>query len=702
MNGTLDFLGENEFTRIDADKRPVVRTRCQGAPVYQFGSVSVLGAPPQLVGRTRMQAGNDAPGEKIRLKKSWEIRDNLIGVCTTRMPRLPENDYQSLQVCNLIDGNAQTCWSSRPHVQPSEYPIWLRLDFIREETIDRVTLRKRPVGCDREQLIGSQRVMPGAQEIGRAMTRSVRIRTSTDALTWEEQLEAQVDPLTQEEYAFRFAPARCKQLLIECWDMIPCENWCFSFSIGAVEVYNEEGENIALLSRGTGIATNSANPLAQQELHAGWDYWPMHFDLGVKWSRIGYHDDPINWHWVEREKGRLEIDPECDRAVTMLAENGVEPVFCLNFGNRLYEGYAERRFPQLNEWYFENPKPPMSEEALEGWDRFVAFSVEHFRDRVKYFEVWNEWNGENYWGDKPDTAHYIRLARRTIPIIRRLAPEVRIVLGSYAGFCHDARPETHDLPLFEAIRALAPLVDAIGYHPFYQPDVTGQTFLRYPDNLRWFKRYCEACGFTGDTYMCSEIGIGAMYPPTAPGLSACWWGGNGRLNLSETGKARVLAQVLVMHAAMGVHTMFCELCQQTYPLELSLLKKGFDSYPMQAVQPNAAYFVLRTLSTMLEGLRPAEADFSVRCDSPLWVYALQGEGKRMACLWRKGVFADDCPASEVELLLPGRVEACALEVMNGERVPLRACHEGEYTRLSGLLARDYPLLIEYHDKEEAT
>ena len=33
MNGTLDFLGENEFTRIDADKRPVVRTRCQGAPV---------------------------------------------------------------------------------------------------------------------------------------------------------------------------------------------------------------------------------------------------------------------------------------------------------------------------------------------------------------------------------------------------------------------------------------------------------------------------------------------------------------------------------------------------------------------------------------------------------------------------------------------------------------------------------------------
>lgn len=701
MNGSLDKYGENEFMRVDADKRPVIRTRCQGVPVYQFGAVSVVGAPPQMAGKSRVQAGNDAPGEKIRLKKSWEIEDNLIGVCTTRMPRLPENDYQSVQVSNLIDGDEQTCWSSRPHVQPNEYPIWVRLDFIREETIDRVALRKRPVCCDRETFVGSQRVMPDAQEIGRAMTRHVRVSTSTDALNWAGQAEETVDPYAREVYELRFPPVRCKQLLIEGWDMVPCENWCYSFSIGAVEVYNVEGENVALLTRGTGIATNSANPLAQQELHAGWDYWSMHFDLGAKWSRIGYHDDPINWHWVEREKGRLEIDPECDRAVTLLAENGVEPVFCLNFGNRLYEGYAGRQFPQLNEWYFENPKPPRSDEALAAWDRFVAFSVEHFKDRVRYFEIWNEWNGENYWGDRPDTAHYIRLARRTIPIIRRLAPEAKIVLGSYAGFSHDARPDTHPLPLFEAIRALAPLVDAIGYHPFYQPDVTGQTFLRYPENLAWFKRYCEECGFTGGEYMCSEIGIGAMYPPTRPGLAACWWGGNGMLNLSEIGKGKVLAQVLVLHAAMNVHTMFCELCQQTYPLELSLLKKGFDSYPMQAVHPNAGYFVMRNLSTMLEGMRAAPVEFDARCGSPLWVCALAGKGRRMACLWRKGVFGDDCEAVEAELTLPGRVEARALEVLNGETVPLQARYDGNCTRVSGLLVRDYPLLIEYHDKEES-
>ena len=159
------------------------------------------------------------------------------------------------------------------------------------------------------------------------------------------------------------------------------------------------GRNAALHSRGATITASSTKNVNGNERGVAAYNWLLQADLGCKWSRIGYHDDPINWHWVEREEGKLSIDPMAEDAIDILNENGIKIVYCLNFGNRLYEGYRERRFPQLNEWYYETPYPPKSERALKAWDEFVRFSVNYFKDRVEFFEIWNEWNGTEYWGD---------------------------------------------------------------------------------------------------------------------------------------------------------------------------------------------------------------------------------------------------------------------------------------------------------------
>ena len=69
--------------------------------------------------------------------------------------------------------------------------------------------------------------------------------------------------------------------------------------------------------------------------------WGTHLDLGVKWIRVGYAGPgALNWNFVERVKGQAEqdyeVDTEADRAITQMADNGVNVVLCLAFTNWLY------------------------------------------------------------------------------------------------------------------------------------------------------------------------------------------------------------------------------------------------------------------------------------------------------------------------------------------------------------------------------
>ena len=103
--------------------RPAKGASENGVPVNMYGHVAVYGAPPELTDEHIMQEGNTNEIRKITLKRSSEIKNNYIGCCTTRMPRIPEYDDNPAQAVNLIDGNDETCWSSRFHVRADEFPV---------------------------------------------------------------------------------------------------------------------------------------------------------------------------------------------------------------------------------------------------------------------------------------------------------------------------------------------------------------------------------------------------------------------------------------------------------------------------------------------------------------------------------------------------------------------------------------------------
>ena len=141
-------------------------------------------------------------------------------------------------------------------------------------------------------------------------------------------------------------------------------------------------------------------PLTQEAL------WPTQYDVGFKWSRVGYDMSLFQWAYVEREKGKYHVDERADAAVTEAVRNGIQIVLCLDKGNWNYapNPKAMDRTRDLMETYSNNPGPPRGWQTMlldyppqmEGYLNYVRFMVKHFKDRVRYFEVWNEWGPYTY------------------------------------------------------------------------------------------------------------------------------------------------------------------------------------------------------------------------------------------------------------------------------------------------------------------
>ncbi len=688
-----------------ASEQPQVQTHCSGVPVKRFGFCWVLGEAPNLLDHATLQVGNKAPRVKVHPKNSSQIKRNYLGVTTTRMPRSTENDYLPLEAIHLIDGNRRTCWMSRAQTRPDVQPVWIRLDLPVERIVDRVVLRKRPTADQPRSRLGWVPIRD-AVEVGRGMPATVTIKLSRDNRQWETVYDGPTDDAPAKlDAEFRFAARPAKQIWITAGKLPLVENILYAFSLAEVEVYDTAGKNVALATRGTGVTVNSTHHSPGQVLAAHRWYWPLHYDAGFKWARVGYHDDPINWHWVEKKKGVLKIDPATDAAVTELADQGVEIVMSLGYGNRLYSGPATRPVPQLWEWNYDMPAPPTTPEALAAWTRYVEFMVKHFRGRVRHFEIWNEWNISCYWGGAPSLEHYLAVARAAIYVIRKHAPEAKIMMGSWAGFPHgistwnseQRAAKEKEMLILRTTRQLAREVDEIGWHPFYQTDP--ERLKNYTADVRSLRKWLGAAGFTGHS-MVTEWNYSALYPPLSEAdAKRAWCGG---FRATEIQKAKYVAQAFTRHTALGLESFFCEMYfPQFGVLDLSLLRRSFDADPISPLQPQAAYYVTRNLATMLDGLEPGELEYRIDGAPPeLEAFALESPNGRALAIWLGGRAEDRCKGVPVDVHLKGPWrKAVGYDPMNGFSQELSIKPSGNAVLLKGVLVRDWPLVIRLLDRQ---
>jgi hypothetical protein len=655
--------------------QPLV-AKSDGIPVYGFGSVDILGVCPELIPGEQLQHGNAATAVKIKPKRSWEIKSNKIGATPPRTPRTWMSDFQPLRPVHLIDGNPETYWSSRGQTRTDVQPQWIRIDLPCEARVKAV------------------RIVP--RRDGQGWPQELTIKVSRDAWHWdtvhEEKSSAPPSPPDPQTFSFETRPVKQVWIIGDKLRSAIAPTFLV-FSIAGVEVADEAGNNLALVSRGAGVTVSSTNQGSAGEKLMHDMLWPVHYDLGLKWVRVAYWDSVLNWHYAEQEKGKIVIDPLADETITETTANGINVVLCLAYGNWLYARQQSNRqvLPPYStadkqawvipfEW---PPSPTETTEHFQAWLRFVRTMVRHFRGRIRYFEIWNEQNVDWYPGDRQKSKtdqgleEYVRLVKETVSVIRGEYPEATIMLGSTAGFDRDYI--TGCLK-----RGVGPLVDVIPWHPFYGTPQDAPKYRNYRAEVRDWKKVCESYGFKGE-YMATESGWYAPYPPPEHPF------GGGAV--SELVKAKCLARYITMSVGLDLTTFWNTTWHHYIWWDLGLFRNSFSADPVSPTQPQAAYYVLRNLCTLLESVRPMSVaiEFSRQGQE----FEVEGfrlsDGTVLAGIWLPEEPADASPHVLTDLHFPefNITHASGIDVLNGVEQPLQA----QNGHLPGMIIKDYPLFV---------
>lgn len=158
----------------------------------------------------------------------------------------------------------------------------------------------------------------------------------------------------------------------------------------------------------------------------------------------------VHWSDVEKKKGVYEIPHEWDEFVEMAKELKIEPVFIIDYGNTLYD----------------NGGKPISPEAVAAYTNFARTIVQHFGSKVKYFEIWNEWDnaiGNTKAGSVDD---YATLVKSAYPAMKAASRDSVILVGG-------ATEHGIGNNWYEQLAKLGALkyADGISVHPYtYQVD----------------------------------------------------------------------------------------------------------------------------------------------------------------------------------------------------------------------------------------
>ncbi|HZU26780.1 MAG TPA: hypothetical protein VFA04_14740 [Bryobacteraceae bacterium] len=201
-------------------------------------------------------------------------------------------------------------------------------------------------------------------------------------------------------------------------------------------------------------------------------WWTRMFDAGVSWIRIGQYEnssEPTSWDWVERKRGVYAIAPEVDDYVDSLIDNGVQIQVQLLYGNPMYTSPSGRRpdeiTPEPGSFHNDDRSifsifyPPKTPEQIEAFVRYVKWTVNHFRGRIRYYALWNE-QDIGYWNPWGNPEEYGRLLAAFVPAVHQTDPQAKVIYGGQSDPSADFARRALD-----ACRCAAD-IDVFAYHTY--------------------------------------------------------------------------------------------------------------------------------------------------------------------------------------------------------------------------------------------
>jgi len=174
-------------------------------------------------------------------------------------------------------------------------------------------------------------------------------------------------------------------------------------------------------------------------LYDGWKLWaykdPLLYqrigELGVTVVRT-----PIYWSAYQEDGADIfsaQYEEKLDNVVNTLGKEGVEEIFELTGAPWWSNGHKERdEFGQYlppTDLMTADGKPNMD----SSFAKYMRHIVTRYRDRVRYWEIWNEQTVRPFWHPAPDVDAYFAMLRIAHDIIKELDPKGYVIIGGLAG-----------------------------------------------------------------------------------------------------------------------------------------------------------------------------------------------------------------------------------------------------------------------------
>ena len=141
-------------------------------------------------------------------------------------------------------------------------------------------------------------------------------------------------------------------------------------------------------------------------------------DAGFGWWRLSDYYNIVGWQHAEPENDQFVY---YDEGLEIIQSTGVEVLGCLGgYGTPKWAKTRDPKDPDSIVLYSGGPRGGAF--SIEDWKDYVTAMVRNYRDRIKYWEIWNE-------PGMPDPAHYFRLVKEASTIIKEEDPQATVIGG---------------------------------------------------------------------------------------------------------------------------------------------------------------------------------------------------------------------------------------------------------------------------------
>lgn len=138
-------------------------------------------------------------------------------------------------------------------------------------------------------------------------------------------------------------------------------------------------------------------------------------DAHVKSVRLG-----IRWVTVEPERGKWNFE-RVDRVVKEIRAAKID-ILCTLMS---VPAWASGIDPKQVKGFWDTFAP----KDMKDWEEYVRRVVTRYKGDIRYWEIWNEENGEDFYKPMPDAEAYVRILKSSYATIRKADPKATVVLG---------------------------------------------------------------------------------------------------------------------------------------------------------------------------------------------------------------------------------------------------------------------------------